>query len=289
MTASFSARGPTYDRAQIKPDLAAPGVAILSASSNNPFLIESPVPFEFQSGTSESAPMVAGAAALVKQAHPDWSAFQIKSALMTTADQAGITKEDKRTPADFFDVGSGRVNVARALDPGLTFAPFPSLSILANVSLSQTTPVARYVVTTTNVTTQSETYAITLTTPVTVAGRPAVMPTVVVSPASLSVAPGTSAAFAVEVRGTPASGGEYFSQVNLTGSWHTAHLPLYLRIVNVFDLTKTVAPGPAKLGAPIPVTLTLTNTQGAGNTFVVTDNLPPGLTVLSGTVTGGAA
>jgi subtilisin family serine protease len=39
-------------------------------------------------GTSYATPLVAGAAALVLEAHPDWSPMQVREALMNTADQA---------------------------------------------------------------------------------------------------------------------------------------------------------------------------------------------------------
>jgi hypothetical protein len=74
----------------------------------------------FASGTSMSAPHIAGAVALLKALHPDWTPGQIKSALMTTARQS-LVKEDGMTPADPFDRGSGRVDLRRAFDPGLTF------------------------------------------------------------------------------------------------------------------------------------------------------------------------
>src|SRR5690606_21383665 len=59
-------------------------------------------------------------AALLKSLHPDWTPGQIKSALMTTA-KTGVVKEDETTPADPFDFGSGRVDLTKAGNPGLTF------------------------------------------------------------------------------------------------------------------------------------------------------------------------
>ena len=64
----------------------------------------------------------AGAAALLVAACiPTGRPGQIKSALETTAKTAGVTKTDRVTPADPFDVGGGRVDLTRAGDPGLTF------------------------------------------------------------------------------------------------------------------------------------------------------------------------
>ena len=57
----------------------------------------------------------------MKDLHPDWTPGQIKSALMTTARTRGVVKEDGVTPAGPFDFGSGRIDLAAASRPGLTF------------------------------------------------------------------------------------------------------------------------------------------------------------------------
>src|SRR5688572_7377061 len=67
-----------------------------------------------------SRPHVAGVFALLKQAHPDWSAAMAKSALMTTGSQ-DVMKEDGSTPADPFDMGSGHITPNSAVDPGLVY------------------------------------------------------------------------------------------------------------------------------------------------------------------------
>lgn len=68
-----------------------------------------------------SSPHVAGAAALLRQAHPDWTPGQIKSALMTTAVTKKVLREDGITPFTAFDGGAGRITVKAALAPGATF------------------------------------------------------------------------------------------------------------------------------------------------------------------------
>jgi hypothetical protein len=67
-----------------------------------------------------SSPHSAGASALVKAAHPDWSPAMIKSALMTSA-ETNVVKDDGVTPADPFDDGAGSIRVNRAVDPTLVF------------------------------------------------------------------------------------------------------------------------------------------------------------------------
>ncbi|MGI9308063.1 MAG: S8 family serine peptidase, partial [Gammaproteobacteria bacterium] len=76
--------------------------------------------FNYLRGTSMSAPHVAGIAALIKQARPDWSPAAIKSALMTTARQ-DIVREDETTPADPFDMGAGHIVPNAAINPGLVY------------------------------------------------------------------------------------------------------------------------------------------------------------------------
>ena len=105
--ADFSSRGPNrYSEDFITPDITAPGVNILAGQTPTPVLGPSGQYFQAISGTSMSAPHIAGIYALVKQAHPEWSPAEAKSALMTTARQ-NVTKEDGVTPADPFDMGAG--------------------------------------------------------------------------------------------------------------------------------------------------------------------------------------
>ncbi|HSQ68504.1 MAG TPA: S8 family serine peptidase, partial [Steroidobacteraceae bacterium] len=122
--ASFSSRGPNRLSADlIKPDVTGPGVQILAGWS--PFPDPGEVPgelFAAIAGTSMSSPHVAGAFALLKQAHPDWSPAIAKSALMTTAYQ-DVMKEDGVTPADPFDFGAGHMRPGGKPHKGSMFQP----------------------------------------------------------------------------------------------------------------------------------------------------------------------
>jgi hypothetical protein len=118
--ATFSARGPSVGTGgdTLKPDLVAPGVSILGAvapPSNDG------QDFGFLSGTSESAPQVAGLAALWFGAgvRPTWSPMAIKSALMTTA--ADLVDGSGRRTSDPFAQGAGRVVPDRMFAPGLVY------------------------------------------------------------------------------------------------------------------------------------------------------------------------
>jgi hypothetical protein len=118
---AFTARGPNLaDPDFLKPDLVAPGVSILGGHTTqvaNGFRGEL---YQYLSGTSQSAPHVAGIAALLREAHPDWSAAAIKSALMTSTRQ-DIVREDGTTQADPFDMGAGHIVPNNAVDPGLLY------------------------------------------------------------------------------------------------------------------------------------------------------------------------
>jgi len=104
------------------PSVSAPGVSIYAAYADQHFGhdVTGPAPsdFAFLQGTSMSSPHVAGAGALLKSAHPTWTPDNIRSALMLTA-TSDMRKEDGTTPADIFDMGSGRIRVDLAAATGL--------------------------------------------------------------------------------------------------------------------------------------------------------------------------
>ncbi|MFC4112196.1 S8 family peptidase [Nonomuraea zeae] len=105
--ASFSSMGPRLDGA-LKPDIAAPGVDIAAARAAGT-VMGTPVDDRYTkaSGTSMATPHVAGAAAIMAQVHPDWTAGQLKSALMSTAKDVG---------EHVYQQGAGRLDLARAHD-----------------------------------------------------------------------------------------------------------------------------------------------------------------------------
>jgi len=89
--AAFSSRGPVGGWGQIKPDVTAPGVGILSATvraggvSPAPGFMFNPTGYIAASGTSFSSPITAGVAALVKQKNLTWTPAMIRAALVNTA------------------------------------------------------------------------------------------------------------------------------------------------------------------------------------------------------------
>jgi subtilisin family serine protease len=124
VTASFSSRGGSSQAHGIsKPDIAGPGVTILAGNTEEPCDPETKPDelFTIMQGTSMASPHIAGAGALLKQLNPTWTPGQIKSALMTTALTKKVVKDDGRTAAGPFEVGSGRIDLQKAVKPGITF------------------------------------------------------------------------------------------------------------------------------------------------------------------------
>ncbi|WP_297498289.1 S8 family serine peptidase [Thermococcus sp.] len=107
--ASFSSRGPTAD-GRLKPEVVAPGVDIIAPRASGTSM-GTPIDdyYTKASGTSMATPHVAGAAALILQAHPTWSPDKIKTAFIETADIVA--------PTEIAGVayGAGRINVYKAI------------------------------------------------------------------------------------------------------------------------------------------------------------------------------
>jgi hypothetical protein len=118
--ATFSARGPGPAADILKPDVTAPGVNILAGFTPDAANAMSGENFAYLSGTSMSTPHVAGVAALLLQAHPNWSPAAIKSSLMTTTRQT-VNTGDAETLALPFDFGAGHIVPNDAVDPGLVY------------------------------------------------------------------------------------------------------------------------------------------------------------------------
>jgi serine protease AprX len=97
--AGFSSRGPTWD-GRTKPEVVAQGVGVYWAVAGSPSSVST------ASGTSLSTPLVAGVATLVREAHPEWTNYQVRQALMTTADRAGAPDNN---------YGWGRINAQAAI------------------------------------------------------------------------------------------------------------------------------------------------------------------------------
>ena len=114
--ADFSSGGPRWGDLALKPELAAPGVDIVSAASGSGGGVA------WFSGTSMATPVVAGVAALVKQANPTWTPALIKSALINTAKSVGSNVLLR-------SVGAGRVNALNAVKAKVTIDAGPNATM----------------------------------------------------------------------------------------------------------------------------------------------------------------
>jgi subtilisin family serine protease len=133
---SRGVRGPV-----VKPDVAAPGDTIASAlrGSGNEVLVIS--------GTSMAAPHVTGVAALVRQAHPEWTPEEVKADVMNTADGDVHTGPGGPELAPQ-RVGAGRVDAQSAVDnqvlamvmdtPGAVSVSFGTVEAAGKMSLTRT-------------------------------------------------------------------------------------------------------------------------------------------------------
>jgi subtilisin family serine protease len=125
-TTAFSSRGPVEGLGQIKPDVTAPGINILSATvragaaTPDGGTMFDPSGYTLATGTSFSGPHVAGVAALLRQAHPGWTPDMIRTAMINTATNmrtaAGAPREDGAQSDSIIDQGGGLVDVKAAVN-----------------------------------------------------------------------------------------------------------------------------------------------------------------------------
>ncbi|WP_319799506.1 S8 family serine peptidase [Jeotgalibacillus aurantiacus] len=111
--AGFSSRGPVIDTWMVKPDVSAPGVNIVSTIPTHDENVHG---YAALQGTSMASPHVAGAAALILQANPDWSIDDVKASLMNTAQDLIDPATGKSYPHNSQGAGSIRVPAAIETD-----------------------------------------------------------------------------------------------------------------------------------------------------------------------------
>jgi hypothetical protein len=261
--AGFSSRGPNAgDSNMLKPDLTAPGVDVIASvtAALTPAehaavaagTLVPPAAYASYQGTSMSSPHVAGLGLLMRQLHPDWTPAAIKSALMTTAYS---TLNDGLAGAQNgllpWSQGAGHVDPNKAADPGLVYdlkkpdyvayqckvnkaavqpqsdcTLYGTLDETYNLNLPSITiggvqnsvTVRRSV---TNVGGASATYNATASVP----GF-----STVVTPSSLTLAPGETAAFTVKLTTTNAANGVWnFGSLSWTDGTHVVRSPIQAR------------------------------------------------------------
>ena len=161
--ADFTSWGPTDVDFRIKPDVTAPGVNVVSSIPRS-YCGGTPC-FAFFSGTSMAAPHLSGTAAIVRQQHPNWSAADVRSAIVNTADRGVVKPLDRQNTVAVTDankVGTGRENVLSAVNAVVALDP---VSISFGAVPSGSGSMLRSTVTLTNTSRASQTYTMTVSEP----------------------------------------------------------------------------------------------------------------------------
>ncbi len=222
VVAFFSSHGPSIGESAIKPELVAVGTGLYVATQKydpNGEMYD-PSGYTAAQGTSFSAPLVAGAAALVKQRNPGFTPGQIKSAVVNTASEKvdDYDANNKLIAARITGMGAGKLDAGAAVKTNVTVEPSTlSFGIVAATLPSQTLTIRN---------TGSTALALTL----------AVQPRdtdsnakVALGVPNLSIAAGQSARVTVRLTGTKPQPGSYEGVVTVLGGAVPLHVPyLYL-------------------------------------------------------------
>jgi len=224
--AFFSSLGPTSGDNALKPDLVAAGGSdnflsdIYTAAQSYDVLgdLYSANGYQAASGTSFSTPLVAGAAALVKQAHPNFTAAQIKSALVNTATQ-DVTSDEEGDTVGVQAVGAGKLDAGAAMQTNVTANP-----ATISFGLANTLPITKQVQLT-NSGASSVSLSLSVATYMSAANA-----SVAIDKTSLSLAAGASATVNVTLSGTKPSPGSYSGAISITAGAVLLRVP-YLFLV----------------------------------------------------------
>jgi minor extracellular serine protease Vpr len=224
--AFFSSLGPTTGDNALKPDLVAVGGSdgfyrdVYAAAQTYDVLggLYSANGYQAASGTSFSTPLVAGAAALVKQAHPNFTAPQIKSALVNTATQ-DVTSNEEGDVVGVRELGAGKLDAGAAMQTTVTANP-----ATISFGLANSLPVTKQVQFT-----NSGASSVSLSLSV-AAYAAASSANVTIDKTSLSLAAGASAIVNVTLSGTKPSPGSYSGSISITGGTVPIRVP-YLFLV----------------------------------------------------------
>jgi len=220
LIADFTSAGPTDVDFRAKPDLVAPGVNVLSSVPAN--ACATPPCFAFMNGTSMATPHLAGTAAVVRARHPDWSAAEIRSAIVNTAKRNIVHDLDGVAIEDVNIVGAGRLDVKNAVDATIALDP---VSVNFNAVPSGSGQSSTVNVTVRNIGAGAKTLAFS------VADSDSGV-AYSVSPASASLAAGESTVVAVTMtagKGAPVGGQQALLVVN-SGGAEVAHAALFTQI-----------------------------------------------------------
>ncbi len=256
----FSSPGPNTGDLNIKPDMVATG----GADPGNPFNSPDPNDFYFfgQSGlyvatgsydpggevyspngygsfdgTSFAAPMVAGAAALVWQMHPSYTAAQVRSALINSAAQ-DTTSDDSGFSVNAIQVGNGRLDAGAAVASTVVASP---VSFSFGNLQGATLPISK-ALTLTNLGTASVTLAVSVTQPIDTNQVTAKGATVAVDKATLTLAAGASGTVNLTLSGAVPPADQYAGSIAVTGTGVSLHIPYIVLVPDgtIYDMIPVI-------------------------------------------------
>jgi len=226
-TASFASRGPSIGNYGLKPDVSAVATNFLLAAQDvDPYGdLFSSSRYSVADGTSFASPMLAGAAALVKQAQPALTPLQVKSALVNSATLAGILNQAGTGPVAIADVGSGLLEAQNAVVSPVLFVPSTvSFGLIAgSLPPAQTLAV-------TNKSGTSLTYTVS---PITAA------------PATQVLVTNSGSSISVRLSGSIPPAGRYEGVINVSGAAVPLHIPYMFLVASntVYDVVPLLGDG----------------------------------------------
>jgi minor extracellular serine protease Vpr len=249
----YSSMGPSLGANGIKPDL----LAVAGGGQNGDLIYMGAQSFDplgdaysatgyvATAGTSFATPLAAGAAALVKQSHPGYSAAQLKSALINTATQDVVT-DDSGDAVNILQTGAGKTAADLAILTNVTAVPSTvSFGALATGAVSQTIPLT---ISNTGTSALNLTFAV-------VATASSAVAKVTLDQTKLSLAAGTSANVKITLSGTAPAEGLYYGAITVAGGASPLRIPwMYLAGSNIAaNFTPLLGSGnEAVTGRPLP-------------------------------------
>ena len=219
--AGFSGQGPTDVDFRVKPDAVAPGVNVLSSIPHA--FCDTPPCFAFFQGTSMATPHLAGSAAVVRGQHPDWSAADVRSAIVNTADRDVLKNFSTAAPESNVNIiGAGRENLASAVGAAAALDP---VSVSFGAVPSGSGQVKSFGVTLRNISNTAASWQVAVT-----PGDASVAYDV--SPKSVTLAPGESRLVTVTMTaGRPAAAGGHQAWLTVAaGDTSVAHAAVFTLI-----------------------------------------------------------
>jgi uncharacterized protein (TIGR03437 family) len=223
---SFSSLGPSTGDNALKPDLVAVGQDIYMAAENYDPLgdVYSANRYAAAAGTSFSTPLVAGTAALVKQAHPGFTPAQIKSALVNTGSQV-VTSDDSGNKVSIPALGGGKLDAGTAIQTTISANPASvSFGVVTTVPASKSIQI-------TNAGTSQVNLSLAVAPISSATGA-----TVALDKQTLTVAGGASGTVNVTISGSAPQAGSYYGAITIQGSGPSLRVPyLFLAGSGVAD------------------------------------------------------